>query len=196
MRSIVLASSSPRRKQLLEMIGLKFSVHESEFKEVMDDKIPADVLAKNLAFAKAKDVARHYQDAVVIAADTFVILNNEYLGKAKNSHQAKEMLLKLSGKKHIVITAFAMIDSKTGRSIAESIKSNVYFRKIVNKEINFYVASGEPIGKAAGYAIQGIGGLFIDKIEGEFFTVVGLPIGRIIQLLPDFGVDFFDERSS
>ncbi|MBI2029684.1 septum formation protein Maf [Candidatus Gottesmanbacteria bacterium] len=196
MRKIILASSSPRRKHLLEMIGLKFTVHESKFKEVMDEKIPADILCKKLAYQKAKDVAKSYKDALVIGADTFVILDNKYIGKAKDDKQAYEMLLKLSGKKHIVITAFAIIDSRTGKHVTESIKSNVYFRKLSDKEINFYVASAEPIGKAAGYAIQGIGGLFVDKIEGEFFTVVGLPIGRIIQLLPDFGVDFFNEKKS
>lgn len=194
MRKIVLASGSPRRKQLLEMIGLKFTVCESKFEEKMDPKLPADILCQKLALEKAKEVAKYYNDAIVIGADTFVILGKKYLGKARNKREAKEMLLKLSGKQHTVITAFAIIDSKTGKTVSESIQSKVYFKTLTNREIDYYIQSGEPIGKAAAYAIQGLGGLFINKIEGEFFTIVGLPIGRIVELLPSFGFNFYKTR--
>lgn len=191
MRKIILASASPRRKVLLKQIGLNFEVVVSNFEEKIEDNLKPVDLAKKFSLQKAKDVAKNYDDAIIIAADTFVVLGNEILGKPKNKELARKMLEKLSGKAHLVITGFTIIDTKSGKTVTKSVESKVFMKKLTKEEIDAYVNTGEPLDKAGAYAVQEKGGLFVEKIEGDFFNVVGLPIFTLMQGLKKFGVNIF-----
>jgi len=169
MRKIILASASPRRKEILASTGPR-------------------ALARFLSRKKAEEVAESHKDAIVIAADTFIVYKHKRLGKPSGSDDARKMLKLLSGKAHSVITGFTIIDSKTKKKISRSIETKVYFNKLTQSEINAYVRSGEPLDKAGAYAIQGLGAVFIDKIEGDFFNVVGLPISALAESLKKFGI--------
>ena len=188
MKKIILASASPRRKKLLEHLGIKFSVDVSHYKENMAIKLKPQKLAEYLSFQKAKTVAPKYKDEIIIAADTFVVFENEIMGKAHTKEEAKIMLKKLSGKVHLVITGFTVVDTKTNNTITKSETTKVFFRNLTEKEIDHYIATGEPIGKAGAYAIQDFGSLFIEKIEGDYFNVVGLPLCSLSKILKEFDV--------
>jgi len=191
MNKIILASSSPRRKDLLLQIGLKFEVDPSDYKEDMGLKMSPKELAEYLSLGKAKDVAQRHKDSIIIAADTFCVFNGELLGKPKTKEEAVGMLQKLSGNVHSVITGFTIIDTKTNKQISKSVETKVYFKKLSSNEINNYVASGEPLDKAGAYAVQNRGGLFVEKIEGDYFNIVGLPIMPLAEELKNFGIDVF-----
>ena len=191
MKKIILASSSPRRKNLLLQIGLKFEVDPSSYEEDMSLKMEAKELAEFLSLGKAKDVAQRHKDSIIIAADTFIVFEKELLGKPKTKEKAKAMLQKLSGKAHSVITGFTIIDTKTRKQISKSVETKVYFKRIPEQEIDTYVASGEPLEFAGAYAIQHFGGLFVEKIEGDYFNIVGLPILPLVTELKNFSVDIF-----
>ncbi|MDP2649331.1 MAG: Maf family protein [bacterium] len=184
MRRIILASASPRRKELLSKY-LKFKIDISNFDESSIDqrKYSPIEFAKHLSLQKAKEVAKKYKDAVIIAADTLVVLDDEILGKPSNEKHAREMLEKLSGKMHLVITGFTIIDTKTKKTSTKSVETKVYFRKISEDEIDQYVQNGEPLGKAGAYGIQDKAGIFVEKIEGDFFNVVGLPLCALFEEL-------------
>jgi len=188
MKKIILASSSPRRKNLLLQIGLKFEVDPSSYEEDMSLKMDPKELAEFLSQGKAKDVAHRHKDSIIIAADTFCVLDKELLGKPQTKEKAKIMLQKLSGKVHSVITGFTIIDTETGKQISKSVETKVYFERIPEQEIDAYVASGEPLEFAGAYAIQHLGGLFVEKIEGDYFNIVGLPVLPLTVELKKFGV--------
>jgi septum formation protein len=190
MRKIILASTSPRRQDILERVGLKFVVEPSDYEEDMSLKMPPRELAKFLSRGKAEAVAKKHKDAIVIGADTFVVLGKELMGKAHTPAQAKSMLRKLSGKKHCVLTGLTIIDTKKKKSISRVSESFVYFKKLSTKEIDAYVGSGEAFGKAAAYAIQGRAAAFIRKTEGDFWGIVGLPVYELVWILKRLGVDF------
>lgn len=187
-RKIILASTSPRRAALLKQLGLRFTIVPSRYEEDMRLKLKPKDLAKHLAFGKAQAVARRFKNAVVIAADTFLVFRGRLLGKPRSRREAKRMLEALSGKAHSVVTGFALMDTASGAAITEAVESRVYFRKLDPREIAAYVASGEPLDKAGAYGIQGLGGIFVKKIEGDYFNVVGLPIGVLVKRLREFGV--------
>lgn len=189
MNKIILASSSPRRKDLLSGLGIKFETDPSNYQEDMSLKMSPEKLAIYLSLGKAKDVAQKHKDSIVIAADTFCVLNGELLGKPGTKEEAICMLKNLSGNVHSVITGFTIIDTRTNEQTSKSVETKVYFRKISEKEIDAYVASGEPMDKAGAYAIQGFGGLFVEKIEGDYFNIVGLPIAPLYLELQKFGLD-------
>lgn len=195
MKNIILASASPRRKELLERIGLKFEVVKSDFEEKFDPKLDFHTLAERLSLGKAKAVAKRFKNStpilsgsIIIAADTLIIANREVLGKPKDKNDAKNMLNKLSGKMHLVITGFTIIDTQSKKTITKSDETKVYMRKITNKEIENYIKTKEPFGKAGAYAVQEKGSVFVEKIEGDFFNVVGLPIFALMKELKKFGV--------
>ena len=188
MRKIILASASPRRKEILSNTGLKFTVCSSNYEEDLAlAKVPRD-LARFLSRKKTEDVSRSHADALVIGADTFIVYKNKRLGKPSGTDDARRMLKMLSGKVHSVITGFTIIDSKSKKKISRSIETKVYFKKLTQFEINAYVRTGEPLDKAGAYAIQGLGAVFIEKIEGDFFNVVGLPICALAESLKEFGI--------
>jgi len=144
-----------------------------------------------LSLGKATDVAKRHKDAVIISADTIVALDGEIFGKPKTSERAKYMLQKMSGRAHSVLTGFTIIDTETKKQISKSVETKVYFKNLSEKEIDAYIATGEPLDKGGGYAIQGLAALFIEKIEGDYFNIVGLPIFPLTEELKNFGVSVF-----
>ncbi|OGZ73112.1 MAG: septum formation protein Maf [Candidatus Staskawiczbacteria bacterium RIFCSPLOWO2_01_FULL_38_12b] len=191
MKKIILASSSLRRKNLLEQIGLEFEIDPSNYQEDMNLKMNPRKLAEYLSLRKAQDVALRHKDSIIIAADTFCVLGKEVLGKPKTKENAKIMLQKLSGKAHSVITGFTIIDTETGKKFSKSIETKVYFKDVPEQEIDAYIATGEPLEFAGSYAIQHLGGLFVEKIEGDYFNIVGLPILPLTVELKKFGINVF-----
>lgn len=142
MKNIILASSSPRRKKLLEKTGLKFTVVHSNFKEKLDQNIEPHKLVKSLSLGKAVEVAERSKNAIVISGDTVIVFNGETIGKPKNSEDAKKTLNRMSGKTHLAITGFAIIDTDTNKTVSKSTETKVYFRKLTQEEIDSYVKSG------------------------------------------------------
>jgi septum formation protein len=187
-RHVVLASASPRRRELLENMGLKFSVDPAETDEIQPHSLkPAD-LAKALSLRKAKAAAARHADSIIIAADTLGVLDGAILGKPSDAGHACSMLAALSGRCHSVITGFTVIDTATGRAITRAVETKVYFRKISRAEIAGYVKTGEPLDKAGAYAIQGLGALLVEKIEGDYYNVIGLPLCALAGVLRRFGI--------
>lgn len=188
MKKIILASSSPRRKELLELTGLGFSVSVSDYEENLNLSLRPRELARFLSRKKAETVADRYKNALIIAADTFIVFKGRALGKPLDEDDAMKMLSDLNGKSHSVITGFTIIDTGSGKRISRSVETKVYFKKLSMVEIKSYIKTGEPLGKAGAYAIQGLGSVFIEKIEGDFFNVVGLPLSTLVESLKRFGV--------
>ena len=190
MKKIVLASASPRREELLKNIGLKFIIEPSNFDENVTLNLKPTKLAEFLSLQKAKTVEKKHKNAIIIAADTIVVIGKEILGKAHTDKEAREMLNKLNGKMHLVITGFTIIDSSVSRQVTKSERTKVFFKKLSAMEINNYVASSEPVkkGGAGSYCIQGLASVFIKKIEGDYFNVVGLPVYQLTESLKNFGV--------
>ena len=189
MRKIVLASSSPRRKELLAKTGLKFIVDSGDYEEDMTLKLKPIELAKVLSRGKAESVAEKYKDAIIIGADTFIVYKDQVMGKPHTSSRAIAMLKKLSGKSHSVITGFTILDAKTGKSLSRAVVSRVYFATMTPQEIAAYVKTGEPLERGGGYAIQDLGSVFIKKMEGDFLGIMGLPIYELTKALKHFGID-------
>jgi septum formation protein len=186
--NLILASASPRRAEILQSAGIAFSVLSSAVDETpMPGEAPQD-LVQRLALAKADLVAaRAVGPAIVIAADTVVVLEGEILGKPRTSEDARQMLEKLSGRTHTVLTGVSMIrlPDVERREFMEA--TQVHFASISNEEILRYLASGEPFDKAGSYAIQGLAGRYIPRIDGCYFNVVGLPLARLCKELAELG---------
>lgn len=187
-RQIVLASASPRRKELMELIGLKFKVVPSRYEEDMTLRLTPRRLACLLSSKKAEDVALRCPDALVIAADTFIDRGGRLLGKPGTPAEAKQMLRSLSNRSHEVITGFTVLDTTSGVRVSKAVATRVFFNKLTQREIDAYVASGEPMDKAGAYAIQGLGSIIIKKIDGDYFNVIGLPLNALVSVLRKFGV--------
>lgn len=187
----VLASSSPRRKQLLAQIGIETVVQPSNYEEVSGDFQDAEKVAVNNAVGKCCDIKKGcaFED-VVIAADTIVINEGKILGKPQGEADAFLMLRSLSGKEHTVMTGLAV--AYAGKLIKTCVQTKVFFRTLSEREIKGYIASGEPLDKAGGYGIQGLGAVFVEKIEGCYFNVVGLPLPKLYQVLEQLEVKLFE----
>jgi septum formation protein len=190
MKRIVLASTSSRRKELLEKTGLAFDSVHSSYEEDMSLSMPPKDLAKHLSMGKAQTVANLIDDdALVIGADTFIFFEDKVIGKPHTKERSKEILRMFSGKPHDVITGFTIIDTSTGRSTSKAVESKVYFKKLSEEQIDRYVATGEPLDKAGAYGMQGLGGELIEKIEGDPTNIIGLPMKELIETLKDFGIN-------
>ncbi|NLY29977.1 MAG: septum formation inhibitor Maf [Firmicutes bacterium] len=189
MPKLVLASQSPRRQELLTALGVDFTVIPAEVDENLIHEESPEALAEALAYAKARWVADRAAEAVVVAADTIVLLDSgEVLGKPQGREEAARMLSRLSGQGHRVVTGVAIIDTQTCRSKVFHETTRVFFRTLSDQEIERYVATGEPLDKAGAYGIQGKGALLVERIEGCYFNVVGFPLARLGQVLTEFGV--------
>ncbi len=188
-RKIVLASSSPRRRELLALTGLSFTVDPSSYEEELVSAVKPRLLARRLSSEKAKAVAKKYRNALIIAADTFIAYRNHLMGKPHTENEAIRMLGILNGRPHSVITGFTIIDTFTAKKLSRSVETKVWFRKLTKKEIISYVKTGEPLDKAGAYAIQGLGSLIVEKIEGDYFNVIGLPLSALGETLKKFGVN-------
>lgn len=187
-KKIILASASPRRKEILEKTGLKFTVDVSDYEEDLDSEFPPRTLARFLSQEKAMAVAGKYPNAIIIAADTFIVFKKKIFGKPHTPGEARRMLKALNGERHSVITGFTIIDTENKRRLSRSVETRVYFKKMTMKEIEAYVKSGEPLDKAGAYAIQGLGATMVRKIEGDYFNVMGLPLNALMEGLKRFGV--------
>ena len=188
MRTIILASASPRRKEILEKTGLQFGIDESDYEEKMFSGLKPHELARFLSREKARDVARRHPNTLVIAADTIVVSRGRIFGKPGNDEEAREMLKALSGKAHSVITGFTIIDTEGKKELSRSVESKVFFKRLSAAEIEAYIRSGEPLDKAGAYGIQGLGAVIVKKIEGDFFNVMGLPLNALAESLKKFGI--------
>ncbi len=187
-RRIILASSSPRRRELLRLVGLNFEVEPGNYVEKMDLDMPPRSLARFLSRRKAEIVAAKYRDAVVIAADTFILFRGRLMGKPHTEKEARRMLEALNGKTHSVITGFTVIDTMSGKRLSKSVETKVIFKRLTSTEIESYIRTNEPLDKAGAYAIQGLGAVIVKKIEGDYFNVIGLPLSSFADALKKFGV--------
>ena len=186
--TIYLASGSPRRKMLLEKIGIKFQVINPITEELSERGIDPEIYVKNTAIQKAKSVESKIEEGIIIAADTIVVKDNEILGKPSNRQDALRMLKILNGTAHFVYTAVVVLDKKSGHMELEGEKTKVEMRKLDNKEIQKYINSGEPMDAAGAYKIQEGAASFIKRIEGCYYNVVGLPLATLIEMLKKFDI--------
>lgn len=189
MESLILASASPRRRELLEQVGIPFSVQPSGVDEanVLLTGSPAEK-AEQLAAAKAEDIASANSSGIVLGADTIVELDGEIFGKPADEADAFNMLSRLQGKKHRVITGIALIDCKTGIRRQTHESTQVTFARLSAEEIRAYISTGEPFDKAGAYGIQGKAALFVEGICGCYPNIVGLPVMRLKKLLEEFNI--------
>lgn len=195
MRQIILASASPRRRELLrQLIGDNFQVWPSSYEEPPHPDLSPEALLLKHSVEKARSVAQHFDAGLVISADTSVIYDNEILGKPHSPEKAEEMLTKLSGQSFKVITGLTVLDLSTGEKISEFETTFVWMAKMSREQILAYIRTGEPLDKAGAFAAQGKGAVFIERIEGDFFNVVGLPLFRLGKILESFGVSIFENR--
>ena len=201
MKKIILASASPRRQEILKNIGLQFEVMVSYADESKIDKnaVPVSIYVQELAMLKALAVAEKLKNknALIVSADTVVYLDGKILGKPKDENDAKEMLKFLSGKCHSVFTGVCVMDAKTLKSVCANEETKVYFKELSEERIDDYVRAKEPMDKAGAYAVQGLGGMLIEKTEGDFLNVIGLPARKLFDILEkEFEFDVFKEKSN
>ena len=185
--SLILASASPRRQELLRSMGLKFKINPAHVNENHLAGESPQQHVKRLASDKAMVIAKKYPKALVLGADTIVVIDGIILGKPKNKTQARIMLQKLSGREHKVFTGFAIAHVAAEIYRTKVIQSAVQFKTISPQEMEWYVASDEPYDKAGGYAVQGKGACFIQSIRGSYTNVIGLPLCEVFEELKYFG---------
>ncbi|MBM3907594.1 MAG: septum formation inhibitor Maf [Gemmatimonadetes bacterium] len=185
---VILASASPRRRELLTLVGIPHEVRPADIDEsVLPGEQPAPH-AERLARAKAHTLAERHGDAVVIAADTIVVLDGEILGKPRDGAHAAAMLRRLAGREHTVFTAIAVARGAHTESAVEGVR--VWFRALGDEEIEAYIATGEPMDKAGAYGIQGYGATIVERVDGDYFSVMGLGLRRLVELLARVGVRY------
>lgn len=190
---IILASQSPRRRYLLARAGVKFSVIPSEFDETsIPAGEPADYV-RTLAESKAQDVGRRYPECWVIGADTIVVVAGQILGKPGSEPEARKMLQRLSGRRHQVLTGWCICRLASETVFADTVCTDVLFKTLTHREIEWYIRTGEPFDKAGAYAIQGIGTFLVKSINGSYTNVVGLPVCEVVEFLIREQVIGFDE---
>lgn len=192
---IILASQSPRRRELLSQMGLKgFKVTSPEVDEEIDGNLPPARIVEELSLRKASAVAEHAdEDDLIIAADTIVVLDGAVLGKPADEREAFAMLTALSGNRHHVYTGVTVIQG--GRAVTQHEVTAVTFRELEPGEIDHYIATGEPMDKAGAYGIQGLGSLLVSGIDGDYFNVMGLPVYRLGRILAQFGLDLLEQAA-
>lgn len=181
-KPIILASDSPRRAELLRQIGLEFEVMSSDG---VEDRVEGGDLrgyVQNLSRQKAEGVAKKVERGIIIGADTVVVLDDQVLGKPRDEDEARRMLRRLSGRVHRVITGFCILEKPGGKGVTSCAETEVWFRKLQESEIDAYVATGEPMDKAGAYGIQGRGALFVEKLNGCFYNVVGFPLAKFWEV--------------
>lgn len=183
---IVLASGSPRRKEILENMNLKFDIIKSEIDETTIEGESPEDLVKRLSYEKAHDVATRNSDSIVIGADTVVVLDGNVLGKPKDKEDAFNMLREMSGREHSVITGISMLCLDLKNEVSDFCVSKVKFKNLSDEEIYSYIETGECMDKAGAYGIQGLGGLFVEYIKGDYFNIVGFPISSASEIFKNY----------
>lgn len=186
MKRLILASSSPRRKELLSMNLLSYEVIPSTIQEVMDPSLSPEELVCSLARQKAEDVFRSHSEDVVLGADTIVVYDGSALGKPSDREDAIRVLRTLSGQTHTVYTGVCILSDDVTRSFV--VSTDVTFWELSETEIEAYVNSGEPFDKAGSYGIQGLGARLVQSIAGDYYSVVGLPVSKVVRELESFGI--------
>jgi septum formation protein len=186
--SLILASNSPRRRDLLNQAGLTFTVIPSTIDESSVTAASPEEQVRLLAEAKADEVAQRYPESWVIGADTMVIVENTTLGKPRTPAEARHMLETLSGKTHKVLTGYCICCKRAQRSFSETVETKVVFKPLTNREIDWYIDTAEPFDKAGAYAAQGLGTFLIKRVEGSYTSVVGLPVCQVMDFLLKQGV--------
>jgi septum formation protein len=185
---VILASQSPRRRDLLNLIGIPHTVRPADIDEsVLPGERPLDCVER-LARTKARRLAANARDAVVIGADTVVVIDDRILNKPENEDDARAMLQRLAGREHVVHTAVCVIYDSAEVAGVETVA--VHFRPLSAAEIDAYIATGEPMDKAGAYGIQGYGATIVERVNGDFFAVMGLPLVRLTRLLSDVGLRY------
>ncbi len=196
MRKLVLASASPRRKELLENLSVPFEICVSDVDEKLPKNIPAELLVKELALLKGSAVLDQYlkkgvSNALVVAADTLVTLDSVILGKPNHPQEAVAMLRSLSGRSHEVISGICVLDSTL--AVCRMQKTKVVFKELTDSMIIEYIKTGEPMDKAGAYGIQGKAVSFVERLEGDYYNVIGLPMKLLYDVLEtEFGIDLTD----
>jgi nucleoside triphosphate pyrophosphatase len=190
---LILASASPRRRALLAACSIAFQVIPSTIDEQPLPDEPAEAYVRRLALAKAAAVARHHPDAVVLGADTTVTIDALLLGKPQTLEEARQMLRRLSGRQHEVLTGVAVVSERLagsagGRGVHEVVTSRVLMRPFTAATIEWYLATGEPQDKAGAYAVQELGAALVERVQGSYTNVVGLPLTETLALLSQFGI--------
>lgn len=192
MRKIILATTSPRRHELAKTMGLDFEAVPSAYEEDMSKKMKPKEMVMSFAHGKASDVAKKFNDEIVIGVDTICVFKGKNLGKPKTDEEAFKMLKSFSGKKQYVYSGVCLIDCKTKKVIKDFEITDVYFKKLEDDEIWSYIKTGEHKDKAGAYGIQDLSSIFIQKIDGCYFNVMGFPIYNIYKNLRKLGVNIFD----
>lgn len=199
MKKIILASASPRRKEILGMVCKDFQVIVSDTDEskIDKDKLDTGIYVQELALLKAGAVAKETENALVIGADTVVSMDGEIFGKPKDEEEAVKMLTALSGRCHNVFTGICVMRTKDAYSVCKSVETKVYFKELTEEKIRAYVKTGEPMDKAGAYGIQGIGSILVEKIDGDYLNVVGLPLAKLAEVLEqEFDFDVLKENGN
>lgn len=190
--NIILASASPRRKEILGNTNVKFTVIKSEIDEVILDNEKPQQVVMRLAFEKCLDIASKHEEDLVIGADTIVVLDDEILGKPKDEKEAYKMIKSLSNRTHQVITGISLINLQSNTKIIDCVVSNVKFKDLSEEDIRDYLQTNESLDKAGAYGIQGYGALLVEEIQGDYFNIVGLPISKLSDLLKEhFKINLF-----
>lgn len=183
---IILASKSPRRQELLARLGLDFTVMTEDIDETMDPAVPLEQEILRVSEAKARAVHAGPED-LIISADTVVCVDGRRLGKPADEADAKAMLRLLSGRAHTVVSGLCVLRGERCKTAA--VHTAIHFRPLSEREIDAYVASGEPMDKAGAYGIQGLAAIFVDKLDGDYYNVMGLPLCKLAEMLKSFGVN-------
>lgn len=193
---VILASASPRREELLRLLGVDFRAIPSEFDESVVVPWPPEQHVLESATGKAVWVATRINDALVIGADTVVVVDDKILGKPKSAEDARSMLKLLSGRSHYVYTGICVLrrtDGRTVRTDRDYVRTEVRFGPLSDELIDLYVSTGEPLDKAGAYGIQERGSILVESVVGDYFNVVGLPLYRLSRMLLSFGITFFGQ---
>ena len=192
--TLYLASQSPRRREILADLGIPFKLRKSPYHETTSDVVglvPNEQAAR-LAGLKAVHTATGLDEGIVIGADTIVVLDEHVLGKPRDRDDARRMLEMLSGRTHRVITGISLVDPKSGQTVTHAESTNVVFKQLSEREITDYIDTPEPYDKAGAYAVQGLASLFVERIEGCYYNVVGFPVVAFGNLLKHIGIDIMD----
>lgn len=184
---LILASTSARRKALLQQVGIPFKAVGSMIDETTSKRMPPSELALQTAIRKAETVLRGFKNRWILGADTIVVINTNVFGKPNDPQECHNMLARLSGRSHRVITGLCITDPHGKQRHAEAVMTSVKMKKLSDTEIEAYIKTGEPFGKAGGYAIQGIGSFMIERIDGSYTNVVGLPVCEVVGALVRYG---------
>ena len=191
-RQLILASASPRRSEILRGLGLGFEIEPADIDESRLSDEAAEIYVERIARSKADN--RRRPGTLTIAADTIVVIDDSVLGKPESPEDAKRMLARLAGREHEVLTAVAVLDANSGALRSSVERSKVRIAAMSLSEINWYVATGEPLDKAGAYAIQGLGSLFVESVEGNYANIVGLPVPTLDRLVAELGQSLLDFR--